>query len=56
VPPSDRAALAQAMQRLLADTGLAAGFAEAGRTWALSEGSVATMADRYEALYAGHAR
>ncbi len=52
VPPRDRAALAQALQRLVGDAGLATCFGEAGRAWAVAEGSVATMADRYDALYA----
>ena len=56
VPPRERAALAQAMQRLLTDAALAACLGEAGRSWVVAEGSVATMADRYDALYAGRRR
>ena len=53
VPPSDPAALAAAMQALLEDPARAARMGEAGREWALSEGSVETMAQRYDAIYRG---
>jgi glycosyltransferase involved in cell wall biosynthesis len=53
VPPSDPAALAAEMSTLLGDPARAARMGEAGRAWALSEGSVETMAKRYEAIYRG---
>ena len=52
VPPSDRDALSTALIRLVGDAGMATRLGEAGRAWVVAEGSVATMADRYDALYA----
>jgi glycosyltransferase involved in cell wall biosynthesis len=51
VPPSDPAALAAGMRALLDDTARATRMGEAGRAWALGEGSVETMAKRYEVIY-----
>jgi glycosyltransferase involved in cell wall biosynthesis len=51
VPPSDPAALAAGMRALLDDAARASRMGEAARAWALGEGSVETMARRYEAIY-----
>ncbi len=53
VPPSDPVALAAGIRALLDDPARAARMGAAGREWALSEGSVETMAQRYEAIYRG---
>jgi glycosyltransferase involved in cell wall biosynthesis len=53
VPPSDPAALAAGMRALLDDPARASSMGEAARAWALGEGSVETMAQRYEAIYRG---
>jgi glycosyltransferase involved in cell wall biosynthesis len=53
VPPSDPAALAAGLRALLDDRTRAERMGEAGRAWALGEGSVETMAKRYEAIYRG---
>jgi glycosyltransferase involved in cell wall biosynthesis len=52
VPPNDPAALAAALQRLVADPALAARFGAAGRARAVAEFSLPVMLDRVEQLYA----
>ncbi len=54
VPPRDLLALAGALCRMLGEPALAARCGAAGRDWVLAEGSFATMAARYDTLYAGH--
>ena len=52
VPPGDPAALAQALQALLADPARALAMGRAGHERVRREGSLAAMADRYDHLYA----
>lgn len=52
VPAADPAALAAALGALLDDPPRAARMGAAGRAWVGSQGSLAAMAARYEALYA----
>jgi glycosyltransferase involved in cell wall biosynthesis len=56
VPPSDAAALAAAMLRILRDAGLAARIAAAGRRHVESQFSWSAVAARYRALYEGNRR
>lgn len=53
VPPADPVALADAIVSLLDDPRRSARMGDAGRLWVLEEGSLAAMARRYEAVYAG---
>lgn len=54
VAAGDPANLAEALRALLAMPEEATRMGQAGRDWALAEGSFRTMALRYERLYAGH--
>lgn len=51
VPPADIAALAAALDRLLAEPGLGAKLTAAGRTWAMKYADWARAVDAWEALY-----
>ena len=51
VPAEDVNALARAMAQMLADAPLRQRLGAAARAWALREGSLETMAERYLALY-----
>lgn len=53
VPAADPLALAEGMRALLQDPPRLASMANAGRAWALAEGSFRTMAQRYSRLYRG---
>lgn len=52
VPPRDASALAAALSRLIADTGLAARLGEAAHAKALKQFGLATMLDRMESVFA----
>lgn len=51
VPAGDPAALAGALQAVLADPAAARAMGQAGREWALREATLEAMAARYERLY-----
>lgn len=51
VPPGNAQRLAAAMKTLTADPAQRAAFGRAGRAWALQEGSMSRMHERYMALY-----
>lgn len=53
VPPGDAAALTAALVALLTDSPRRAAMGEAARHWALANGSVEAMAERYQAVYRG---
>jgi glycosyltransferase involved in cell wall biosynthesis len=53
VPAADPGALGDALEGLLADPARAAAAGAAGRAWVEANGSLAAMARRYAALYAG---
>ncbi len=55
VPARDPAALAKALLDLLREPAHAEAFGGAARAWVAAEGSLARMAKRYDALYAGAA-
>jgi glycosyltransferase involved in cell wall biosynthesis len=56
VPPGDPAALAAALERLLADPGLARGLGEAGRRRAAERFDAARMAAEYREVLLGNAK
>lgn len=56
VPARAVATLAAALRAMLADPQRATAMGQTGRAWLLREGSVTTMASRYDALYAGDMR
>lgn len=53
VPPADPTALAEAIEQVLSDHGLAAGLGEAARNWSREHLSVAAMVDRHIQIYSG---
>lgn len=53
VPPGDADALVAAIAGLLEDVPRRESMGEAARAWALANGSVEAMAERYEAVYRG---
>lgn len=53
VPAGSIDSLSQALREILEDRAGSAEMGRRGRAWALEQGSVSTMAARYDALYAG---
>jgi L-malate glycosyltransferase len=53
VPPADPAALAEAIEQVLSDHGLAVRLGEAARNWSREHLSVTAMVDRHIQIYSG---